>query len=681
MKYENKFLRGNIVLIIIATMVLSTIPVMINAENVEKTIGFDDPIIDLRFYQMDFTFDDKTYENTDWGSVDLLFVGQEPILYFNLAVNGEWQIQNIPVLSIEGANVDQIMTYYFDLGNEVGEVVTDITYGYALTEDILLSMPPETDTAIVADGSQIMSPGFGGEMPDLANAEPLIGGLVFTDIKYVHKNFPNQDCEENECVPAAVSNSLKFLNKRHKLGLDDDDLDIDDMKDATDWDDGCDLFKWWEKKKKYMEDDDDYPFTTRKVTNMDQLIEEINSGQDVEITESWYINGKKTGHTSCLVGITKLENGQYKLDIAHDREQGVDGRTEITSLTYDPNTKKLSCNGRGRTTFEYAVVECPKLCYLDFHWNETGYKECSLKVYATHDCEKIEPALLDISAKYCRRYRIYVPKEYGDEDVNDLLCNYSWLDGCGYIKYATADYDDENEKWKLVNLGKWADENVEVKFKTYIMGDKNHEIQEIYVMVELDKFLENPVPPQDEYLVINGVCEDLPGYLIGTTPIVFNPNAGPDENPFSTTPIEYYVLSNFGDITIGPPENQAPYSPELSGPPSGKPGTSYAFTVVTTDPEDDNVYYYIDWGDSNTEWVGPYLSGEEVTVSHSWSKKGTYTIKAQSKDVYGDESEWSDTLTVTMPRARTINTPFLTHLLEKFPHMFPILRHILGLYQ
>ncbi len=143
MKKRNNILKEAVVLMIVTLMVLSTISVTANADNKENTMINNDPVLDLQFYQMDFNFDGTVYEDTDWGAVDLFFVGQEPIMYFNLAVNGEWQIQNIPVLSAQGVDVDQTMTYYFDLGNEVGEVVTDIIYGYEFTEDILQSKPDE----------------------------------------------------------------------------------------------------------------------------------------------------------------------------------------------------------------------------------------------------------------------------------------------------------------------------------------------------------------------------------------------------------------------------------------------------------------------------------------------------------------------------------------------------------
>ena len=78
MKNEH-ILKEVMVVTVLALMVLSNITI-INAEKVENNIAFNDPVIDLQFYQMDFNFDDTIYENTDWGSVDLSFVGQEPIM-------------------------------------------------------------------------------------------------------------------------------------------------------------------------------------------------------------------------------------------------------------------------------------------------------------------------------------------------------------------------------------------------------------------------------------------------------------------------------------------------------------------------------------------------------------------------------------------------------------------------
>jgi len=82
-------------------------------------------------------------------------------------------------------------------------------------------------------------------------------------------------------------------------------------------------------------------------------------------------------------------------------------------------------------------------------------------------------------------------------------------------------------------------------------------------------------------------------------------------------------------------------APTISGPVRPKEGIEYEYAFETTDPNGDTVYYYIEWGGySNVgEWIGPYSSGEQIILTHTWNK-GTYTIKAKAKDVYDQESEW-----------------------------------------
>jgi len=122
-----------------------------------------------------------------------------------------------------------------------------------------------------------------------------------------------------------------------------------------------------------------------------------------------------------------------------------------------------------------------------------------------------------------------------------------------------------------------------------------------------------------------------------------------------------------------------PNTPSIIGPTSGNPSQEYEYTFTTMDPDgDDDVFYYIDWGDSQIEeWIGPFESDEEVTVNHTWENKGTYNIRAKAKDPYGAESDWA-TLEVSMPKNKAINTPFL-NFLENHPYMFPLLQQIFGL--
>jgi hypothetical protein len=128
-------------------------------------------------------------------------------------------------------------------------------------------------------------------------------------------------------------------------------------------------------------------------------------------------------------------------------------------------------------------------------------------------------------------------------------------------------------------------------------------------------------------------------------------------------------------------QNQPPNEPSIDGSTSGKAGEEYDYTFSVIDPNDDVVYYYIEWGDGNIEdWIGSYDSGEEVIISHSWDEQKTYTIRAKAKDSHDAESDWT-TLEVTMPKNKPFiqNFPLLNWLFERFPNMFPILRHLLAL--
>lgn len=143
---------------------------------------------------------------------------------------------------------------------------------------------------------------------------------------------------------------------------------------------------------------------------------------------------------------------------------------------------------------------------------------------------------------------------------------------------------------------------------------------------------------------------------------------------------EQGAMSNWSDsllVTIVQVEPPSP--PIIDGPIHGKVGVAYPYTFVTTNPEANDVYYWIEWGDDpQTEWIGPYPAGQIVTVNHTFTKKGTYIIKAKAKDVYNAESGWA-TLEVSMPKNSMLSYNFfLQQLFERFPHVFPILRHLMG---
>jgi len=129
-------------------------------------------------------------------------------------------------------------------------------------------------------------------------------------------------------------------------------------------------------------------------------------------------------------------------------------------------------------------------------------------------------------------------------------------------------------------------------------------------------------------------------------------------------------------------ENNPPSAPVIDGPKRGRPRTykctlkpgTYNYTFKATDPDGDNVSYYIDWGDGTCEgWIGWYASGEEVIRNHTWNNKGTYTISAKAKDIYGAEGPWG-TLWIWFSGSsqQPTNSLFL-----QFLEQFPILKLLL----
>jgi len=130
-------------------------------------------------------------------------------------------------------------------------------------------------------------------------------------------------------------------------------------------------------------------------------------------------------------------------------------------------------------------------------------------------------------------------------------------------------------------------------------------------------------------------------------------------------------------------QNHPPETPTLKGRQHGTNGTAYDYTFSTTDPDGDDVEYYLNWGDDYwfggaAGWIGPFESDEQVTLEKTWTEKGNYTIRVKAQDKYGAKSEWA-TLTVAMPVSYNIPMQlFWDILFERFSHVFPLLRHILG---
>jgi hypothetical protein len=123
--------------------------------------------------------------------------------------------------------------------------------------------------------------------------------------------------------------------------------------------------------------------------------------------------------------------------------------------------------------------------------------------------------------------------------------------------------------------------------------------------------------------------------------------------------------------------NYPPSIPTIEGPNSGKAGVVYDYTFNAVDPEGDDIFYQIDWGDGTSEeWVGPYPSDESITINHSWDKKGSYKITTRAKDVNDLVGEWGE-LVVEIPRNRPASYFLLNMIFERLKNKHPLLQFIL----
>jgi len=131
-----------------------------------------------------------------------------------------------------------------------------------------------------------------------------------------------------------------------------------------------------------------------------------------------------------------------------------------------------------------------------------------------------------------------------------------------------------------------------------------------------------------------------------------------DENQYNNIKIKKLITS----------KNFPPDKPNIKGPSTGKAGEEYTYKISTSDPNGDDVYYWISWFSEfkNSSWIGPYHSGEEILVNYTYDNEGLYFLKVKSKDIYDEESEWS-IFEVRMPIKRFFyNLETFLHIIIKF---------------
>jgi len=125
--------------------------------------------------------------------------------------------------------------------------------------------------------------------------------------------------------------------------------------------------------------------------------------------------------------------------------------------------------------------------------------------------------------------------------------------------------------------------------------------------------------------------------------------------------------------TASRPINQPPDAPVIDGPHRWPAGKELCFTFHSTDPDGDNVKYFIDWSDGINNETTYVPSCVPIEVCRTFSDKEFYFITAVAVDIWGAYSE-AGCFEFEIPRTRTISS--YHWFLERFPLLEKLLTYV-----
>ncbi|NBC32355.1 MAG: DUF4347 domain-containing protein [Alphaproteobacteria bacterium] len=310
------------------------------------------------FTEADARFDQLSLggETSNIGRVTLDYQGSDEVQYLNLVIDGQWMVENLGLASPFG-NGRNIVTTTFDLGTT--DLVEQVEAGVFVSELPVSEMPAGE---IALTGLSQLPYRIGGEteggvlidLDDILAPPPIQAGIVQAADEIVVKSatlaniekFENQEQDENECVPGAVSSSLKYLQACGKLP-EDTPTDIDDVGEALGTDEEGTPQDWHETKESEYADDglsvDRIEGTSD--SDIDDVIDALESGKDVEIDLD--------GHAAVVVGVRVKQNGEVELDIYDDNQEG-DGADKMRTVTIQNRDGTPTVDGMD---FQRFVVE------------------------------------------------------------------------------------------------------------------------------------------------------------------------------------------------------------------------------------------------------------------------------------------------------------------------------------
>lgn len=126
-------------------------------------------------------------------------------------------------------------------------------------------------------------------------------------------------------------------------------------------------------------------------------------------------------------------------------------------------------------------------------------------------------------------------------------------------------------------------------------------------------------------------------------------------------------------------QNSPPDAPLVKIPEKVIQGGRLKIKTITTDPDNDNVYYRFDINGHDYGWVGPFQSDvEHLEKVIIFVPLGQYTLGVQAKDINEAESDWTYSDFYVVKTKSITSSPFL-NFLQSHPNLFPLFRNLLGL--
>ena len=115
----------------------------------------------------------------------------------------------------------------------------------------------------------------------------------------------------------------------------------------------------------------------------------------------------------------------------------------------------------------------------------------------------------------------------------------------------------------------------------------------------------------------------------------------------------------------------------ISGPTHGYVGVSYDYNFYLAPNEyGDTFLLLISWRiENNTGYMGPFPTGENITISNTWDRRGFYTIQAFAKcniTIYYNTYEVGIFKSKILEKniwnkEKTFNNPIFLKFIERFP--------------